>query len=93
MATKVISVTELFNINQRSINSNKNRTLDPLVLSKYLPKDDPEMLCPIIFSMIHNDIEMRTVIVVARDRSGTDCQTIQLDMEFKDFKNLKEVTV
>ena len=90
---KVVTVEELFALNKRAIKNRKNRSLDPTVLSSYLPNDDPTMLCPVIFSMTHNDCEMRVVVVVARDRNGTDCQPIQLDIEFEDYENLRESPV
>ena len=65
-------------VNNKSIEANRNRTLEP----SYLKKLDDKLLFPIVFNMIHNDIEMRTRIQLSDKDNGF------LDMDFKDYDKL-----
>ena len=65
-------------VNNKSIEANRNRTLEP----SYLKKLDDKLLFPIVFNMIHNDIEMRTRIQLSDKDNGF------LDMDWKDYDKL-----
>ena len=76
--TKYFTKKELMRVNNRSIKATRNRTLEP----SYLKKLDDKLLFPIVFNMIHNDIEMRTSIQLSNTANGF------LDMDFKDYDKL-----
>jgi len=76
--TKYFTKKELMRVNNKSIEANRNRTLEP----SYLKKLDDKLLFPIVFNMIHNDIEMRTRIQLSDKDNGF------LDMDFKDYDKL-----
>jgi hypothetical protein len=76
--TKYFTKKELMRVNNKSIEANRNRTLEP----SYLKKLDDKLLFPIVFNMIHNDIEMRTSIQLSNTANGF------LDMDFKDYDKL-----
>ena len=76
--TKYFTKKELMRVNNKSIEANRNRTLEP----SYLKKLDDKLLFPIVFNMIHNDIEMRTSIQLSDKDNGF------LDMDFKDYDKL-----
>ena len=76
--TKYFTKKELMRVNNKSIEANRNRTLEP----SYLEKLDDKLLFPINFNMIHNDIEMRTSIQLSDKDNGF------LDMDFKDYDKL-----
>ena len=76
--TKYFTKKELMRVNNKSIEANRNRTLEP----SYLNKLDDKLLFPIVFNMIHNDIEMRTSIQLSDKDNGF------LDMDFKDYDKL-----
>ena len=76
--TKYFTKKELMRVNNKSIEANRNRTLEP----SYLKKLDDKLLFPIVFNMIHNDIEMRTSIQLSNTANGF------LDMDFKDYNKL-----
>ena len=76
--TKYFTKKELMRVNNKSIEANRNRTLEP----SYLEKLDDKLLFPINFNMIHNDTEMRTRIQLSDKDNGF------LDMDFKDYDKL-----
>ena len=76
--TKYFTKKELMRVNNKSIEANRNRTLEP----SYLKKLDDKLLFPIVFNMIHNDIEMRTRIQLSDKDNGF------LDMDWKDYDKL-----
>lgn len=84
--TKYLTKKELVRINQKSIEENRNRTLEPSKISEL----DDKLLFPVIFGFVHNDVEMRASIGLAENIS------VFLDMSFDDFNKLpikmKEVT-
>ena len=78
---KYFTKKELIKINNNSIKQNKNRTLEPKILKKL-----PNKLFPISLAFVHNDVEMRTMVIFNNlgDRG-------YLDMNFNEFNKLKSV--
>jgi hypothetical protein len=76
--TKYFTKKELMRVNNKSIEANRNRTLEP----SYLEKLDEKLLFPIVFELPHNDVEMRTRIQLSDTDNGF------LDMDFKDYDKL-----
>ena len=65
-------------VNNKSIEANRNRTLEP----SYLKKLDEKLLFPIVFEFPHNDVEMRARIQLS------DTANAFLDMDWKDYNKL-----
>ena len=76
--TKYFTKKELMRVNNKSIEANRNRTLEP----SYLKKLDDKLLFPIVFEFPHNDVEMRARIQLSDKDNGF------LDMDFKDYDKL-----
>ena len=76
--TKYFTKKELMRVNNKSIEANRNRTLEP----SYLEKLDEKLLFPIVFEFPHNDVEMRARIQLSNTANGF------LDMDFKDYDKL-----
>jgi hypothetical protein len=81
---KYLTKYELAMINRDAINKGRNRTLDTDFINE-LPED---LVYPVIFSMVHNNCEIRARIVF--NRAG---QTGFLDMSFEQFEQLGESEV
>lgn len=75
---------ELHRLNNTSIRAKYNRAISDEGLTIAL-KNGYDTNYPITFSMIHNDSEMRVILML----SATD--KAQLDMSFRDFSNLPEI--
>ena len=84
MARKYFTKTELIKLNKKSIKENRNRNLVESFVEK-LPKN---IMYPIAIAFVHNDREMRTVVFL--DDKGNQGQ---LDISFKDYKNLNSMEV
>jgi len=81
MATKFLTYPLLKSINESSIKAKRNRN----VYFDRLPLEDDDTRYPVVFSMIHNDREIRTQIML----SGKG-ESIFLDMSFEEFNALPE---
>ena len=84
MARKYFTKTELIKLNKKSIKENRNRNLVESFVEK-LPKN---IMYPIAIAFVHNEREMRTVIIL--DDNGNQGQ---LDISFKDYKSLNSMGV
>lgn len=74
----------LIKANKVAIKTDRNRTLHPNKLRKL----DPELRLPIIFSMVHNDVELRLAICV--DDKPT---VVWLDVPFETYDKLPDIEV
>ena len=84
MARKYFTKEELIKLNKKSIEENRNRNLVESFVEK-LPKN---IMFPIVIAFVHNEQEMRTVIIL--DDKGNQGQ---LDISFKDYKSLNSMGV
>lgn len=91
MATKikVLGTPLLQVINDESIRLKKNRTLDPRVADELV---DPTGIHLVIFSMVHNDKEIRTQLML-KMKGSDEPRRGWLDMSFERFRDLPEVEV
>ena len=77
---KYLTYDELVRLNAKAKEENRNQSLDPIGFDN-ISKDK---VFPVVFSMIHNDIEMRAMIQLNKDDSARGL----LDMSFEDFNSL-----
>ena len=84
MARKYFTKEELIKLNKKSIKENRNRNLVESFVEK-LPKNT---MYPIAIAFVHNNREMRTVVIL--DDKGNQGQ---LDISFKDYKSLNSMEV
>ena len=84
MARKYFTKTELIKLNKKSIKENRNRNLIESFVEK-LPKN---IMYPIAIAFVHNDKEMRTIIIL--DDKGNQGH---LDISFKDYRSLNSMEV
>jgi len=80
MATAYLTYSDLARINAASVKAKRNRTL----FFDRLPIKDDGTRYPVVWSMLHNDVEIRARIVL--NPKGVVCD---LDMSFDDFDGLK----
>jgi hypothetical protein len=73
----------LIELNNKAIKNKKNRTLEPTLLDKL----SDTLKFPIVFSMVHNDCEIRAVVQI----SGKSGNNICLDLDFKDYKKIHKI--
>ena len=85
MATKYVTKDLLLNLNERAIRNNKNRTLTDEFLG-LLP--DGSLRYPIMFTMSHNDFEVRAMIGVIVDHQ---VQMVCLDIALDAFNGIPAV--
>lgn len=83
---KYFTKDTLIAANSRAINTQRNRTLHPEPISKL-----PNLRFPVVFSMIHNDCEMRVGIMVGPD--ADKLQLVYLDVPFDTYNKLPEVEI
>lgn len=76
----------LLEINAESIKSKRNHNLHQHLLEKL-----PDLNFPVVFSMLHNDHEMRVFLMVGPDELRL--QRVILDMSFEDFNSLPSMEV
>jgi hypothetical protein len=74
---------KLIELNIKAINTKRNRSSDPELLEEAL---NTTQLYPVIFSMIHNDKEMRVAFSVGGS-------FVWVDMDFEDYLNLPELSI
>ena len=84
MARKYFTKDDLIKLNKKSIEEKRNRNLVESFVEK-LPKN---IMFPVVIAFVHNDMEMRTVIIL--DDKGNQGQ---LDISFKDYKSLNSMEV
>lgn len=77
----------LIEVNEEAIKSKRNRTLYTEKL-RDLPED---LVFPVGFNMLHNDLEIRAQITVGP--SADKLQSVWLDMPIETFNRLPEVDV
>ena len=65
-------------VNAQSIKDDRNRTIIPEVIDEL----DDDTLFPVVFSMVHNDVEMRLRVMLAPE-SGA-----YLDVPFETYETL-----
>lgn len=70
--------------NAQAIKTNRNRTLEPEALSTLRA----DLIYPIVFSMLHNDIEMRVAIIVGDVDKPEAIDTVYLDVPLDTYGNL-----
>ena len=81
---KVFTKDVLRKANNFAIKTNRNRTLN----KKFFMKRSQETIFPIIFALVHNDVEMRVQILLnEKGLSGW------LDIPFKTYDSLPTVEV
>ena len=82
-------ITHLETLNRKAIKANYNRQLNMNGLIKAMDNNGKVELLrfPIIFSMIHNDTEVR--VVFQFNHAG---ETAQLDMSFDDYAELPSIS-
>ena len=80
---KYFTKKDLIKINNNSIKNKRNRTLEPTLLDKL----SDTLKFPIVFSMVHNDCEIRAVIRI----SSNSCSSVCMDMDFKDYKKIHKI--
>ena len=83
----VLTRADLKRLNSGAIRAERNRYLEPSFFKEFLPKD-PDMLYPVAFTMLHNDVEVRLAIGVARDHTGTDYTLVTIDVSIEDYVKL-----
>lgn len=76
----------LTKLNIKAINTQRNRYIDPETLREVLAGQPSNTVYPAIFTMIHNDDEMRVSFSLG-DTS------IWIDMDFEDYASLPEISV
>jgi len=81
---KFLTKELLIAVNSEAILSGRNRTLYPDKIEKL-----PELNFPIVFSMLHNDFEIRAAIMVGPHADAL--QQVWLDMPIEVFNKLPEV--
>ena len=77
---KYLTYDELVRLNKLAKKDNRNQSLAPIVLEKI----DKQTVFPVVYSMVHNDIEMRIVLQLNKDASARGL----LDISFKEYNNL-----
>jgi len=82
MATTYLTYRDLERINAASVKAKRNRTL----YFDHLPIEDDGTRYPVVWSILHNDVEIRTKIIL--NQEGEVCE---LDMSLDDFDGLKSV--
>ena len=80
---RYLTKKNLIELNDKAIKNNKNRTLEPSLLNKL----SDTLAFPIVFSMVHNDCEIRAVIQLSSDAGSTIC----LDVDFNDYDKIPNV--
>ena len=78
--TPFLTYNDLARINASSVKAKRNRNL----WFDELPIKDDGTVYPVVFQMIHNDLEIRVKIVL--NATG---ETAWLDMSFEEFDGLK----
>lgn len=71
----------LIQLNIKAINTQRNRYVDPQILEEI----NNVQLYPVVFSMVHNDKEMRVAFSIGG-------QIIWVDMDFDDYLELPEIS-
>ena len=85
--TKYLTKRDIIRLNNKAIRTNKNRSIRP---DNYKVLRDT-FKYPIIFSLVHNDIEMRVNILFGGVVGKLE--TFWLDMDFKDYDKLPTAEV
>ena len=80
---RYLTKKNLIELNDKAIKNKKNRTLEPTLLDKL----SDTLKFPIVFSMVHNDCEIRAVVQIFRNSSSVVC----LDLDFKDYKKIHKI--
>jgi hypothetical protein len=82
----VVSTPRLAELNYRAVRERRNRALTDECIDAL----DPEGIHVLMFSMVHNDCEMRTQWMLKfRDRDAADSPLMGfVDMTFEDFNAL-----
>ena len=80
---RYLTKKNLIDLNNKAIKNKKNRTLEPSLLDKL----SDTLKFPIVFSMVHNDCEIRAVIRI----SSNSCSSVCMDMDFKDYKKIHKI--
>jgi hypothetical protein len=90
MTTKYFTKETLIMANDLAIKTNRNRTLEPKAIKKL---DADGLKFPVVFSMIHNDHEMRVQIALGAWQDGEPKQigTAFLDIPFETYETLPSV--
>ena len=83
MQVKYFTKDLLVKANKAAIRTKRNRTLEP----KYLSELDEDNKYPIVWTMPHNDVEMRVRLLLTPDSDAW------LDIPFKTYDNLPVVTL
>ena len=76
---KILNYTLLERINASSVKADRNRN----VYFEKLPIKDDGTIYPVTMSFIHNDVEVRTQIIL-----NSEGEAIMLDMSFEEFNAL-----
>jgi|TARA_R100001198_G_scaffold86282_1_gene60908 hypothetical protein len=85
--TKYLTKRDIIRLNNKAIRTKKNRSIRP---DNYKVLRDT-FKYPIIFSLVHNDIEMRVNILFGG--AVGKLETFWLDMDFKDYDKLPTAEV
>lgn len=84
---KFFTKETLIAANSEAIKTNRNRTLEPAAIAAL---DADGLKFPVVFSMIHNDAEMRLMIALGAWEGGEARMlgTAWIDVPFETFNNL-----
>ena len=82
MSTKYYTKSELIRLNNKSIRENRNQSLN----SEKVKNLNPKYIYPVMFADLHNDKEMRTIILFDENNN----QGI-LDISINDYNKLNTV--
>tara|TARA_Y100000310_G_scaffold235485_1_gene238550 strand:- start:248 stop:520 length:273 start_codon:yes stop_codon:yes gene_type:complete len=80
---RYLNKKNLIELNDKAIKNKKNRTLEPHLLNKL----SDTLKFPIVFSMVHNDSEIRAVIQISSNSACAVC----LDIDFNDYKKIHKI--
>ena len=83
---KITNTVGFFELCQDAIKNKRNRQVN---LNKLVPEIDPDGIHICAFSMIHNDVEVRTMWYVKIAGSMTP-RELWLDVSFENFNRLKD---
>ena len=82
---RYLTKKNLIDLNNKAIKNKKNRTLEPSILDKL----SDTLKFPIVFSMVHNDCEIRAVVQI----SSNSCNHVCMDLDFKDYNKINKIGV
>ena len=83
---KVLGTPDLIELNRRAVKARRNRSFNDNIEELL----DPDGIHIVAMSMVHNDVEIRTQLLL-KFADSDEPMPGWLDMSFEDFNKLKEV--